>query len=64
MVSIVKCLRKWDNVCKDKIQGALGIKSICDQDIALLGKWLWKVMNDSILNGLKCLKSGCMLEGN
>ena len=61
-VSNVKCLRSeagaWSNVYKSKKQGGLDIKDIKDQNIALLGKWLWKSLNDDVSHWVKPLKDG------
>ena len=60
--SSIKCLRRWDNVCKCKDQGGLGVKNIRYQNIALLGKWLWKALNDKDVGWVKLLKAR-LLEG-
>ena len=40
-----KCLVKWENVCKPKEAGGLGIISLRDQNKALLMKNLYKFYN-------------------
>ena len=45
-MSNVKCLRSWTNVCKCKEKGGSGINNIRDDNVALLGKWLWKALNN------------------
>jgi hypothetical protein len=40
-----KCLVKWENVCKPKKAGGLGVLNLRTQNIALLLKFLFKFMN-------------------
>jgi hypothetical protein len=40
-----KCLVKWENVCKPKKSGGLGVLNLRTQNIALLLKFLFKFMN-------------------
>ena len=40
-----KCLVKWDNVCKPKRAGGLGVLDLRTQNTALLLKFLYKFMN-------------------
>jgi hypothetical protein len=40
-----KCLVKWENVCKPKKAGVLGVLNLRTQNIALLMKNLFKFMN-------------------
>lgn len=48
--SPLKSLIKWSLVCKPKKVGGLGILNIHDFNLALLSKWIWKVLqNDSLL---------------
>ncbi|WVZ60403.1 hypothetical protein U9M48_010430 [Paspalum notatum var. saurae] len=39
-------LIKWNEVCKDKAQGGLGIKNLENLNISLLCKWWWKFENE------------------
>jgi len=55
-VSSIKCLR-CDNVCKSKDQECLEVKDIRDQNTALLGKWLWKALNEKDADWIKLLKA-------
>lgn len=43
---------KWENCCKQKKEekGGLRIKNLEKFNMALLGKWMWRAMNDH--NGL------------
>ena len=41
----VKCLVKWENVCKPKKFGGLGVLNLRTQNTALLMKHLFKFMN-------------------
>ncbi|GKB63767.1 RNA-directed DNA polymerase, eukaryota, reverse transcriptase zinc-binding domain protein [Tanacetum coccineum] len=46
---------KWVDVCKSKVEGGLGIKSLESWNIALISKHIWNIINkkDSIIgNGL------------
>ena len=36
-------LVRWNIVCKPIAQGGLGVRSIDKVNLALLGKWLWRV---------------------
>ena len=38
-------LVKWDMVCKPKIEGGLGLKKARGQNLALLAKLGWKLLN-------------------
>lgn len=33
---------KWKDICKPKIEGALGIKDIASFNVAVMCKWLWR----------------------
>lgn len=33
----------WEEVCKEKAEGGLGVKNLRAFNIALLGKWLWRL---------------------
>lgn len=37
----------WNQVCKPVDCGGLGIRPISDMNKALLGKWIWKVGDNS-----------------
>lgn len=34
----------WENVCKSKAEGGLGIKDLRAVNLALLGKWRWRIL--------------------
>ncbi|KAE9589463.1 putative RNA-directed DNA polymerase [Lupinus albus] len=38
---------KWDRVCKSKLEGGLGVKDIHFFNVALLGKWKWRLVTES-----------------
>ena len=40
-------LKKWSQVCKPKKEGGLGIRPLKEMNLALLGKWLWRIGDDS-----------------
>ncbi|GAB4857205.1 hypothetical protein Ancab_040518 [Ancistrocladus abbreviatus] len=37
---------KWEDVCKKKIHGGLGIKDLRQFNIALVGKWWWRYLQE------------------
>ena len=37
----------WASVCKPKLEGGLGIRPLREMNRALLGKWLWRLGNES-----------------
>lgn len=43
---------KWDDVCKPKESGGLGIKDLFIFNKALIGKWRWRYLNEP--NSLWC----------
>lgn len=38
---------KWDVVCKPKSKGGLGVRNLEVFNLSLLGKWKWRLLNDS-----------------
>lgn len=34
---------RWDKICREKSEGGLGIKSVRAFNLALLGKWHWRM---------------------
>lgn len=48
---------KWDVVCRSREQGELGIKNIKLFNIALLGKWRWRLLREERLLWSLVLKS-------
>lgn len=36
-------LVKWENICKPKKKGGLGVKDLRKLNLSLLGKWWWKL---------------------
>ncbi|KAL8524930.1 hypothetical protein ACS0TY_014520 [Phlomoides rotata] len=36
----------WDIICREKIRGGMGIKNIDWHNLALFGKWGWRVLSD------------------
>jgi hypothetical protein len=37
---------KWDKICKAKERGGLGVRDLRAFNIALLGKWWWRIRNE------------------
>jgi len=40
-------LVNWDIVCKSKREGGLRVINLCNMNLALLGKWLWRFKNSN-----------------
>lgn len=40
-------LVNWSQVCMPKAEGSLGIRPVKEVNVALLGKWLWRIKDDS-----------------
>ncbi|KAL8537670.1 hypothetical protein ACS0TY_012704 [Phlomoides rotata] len=36
----------WEDICKDKGKGGLGIRELGQFNLALLSKWVWRFLND------------------
>lgn len=49
-------LMVWKNICHVKEQGGWGILDLSSFNLALLGKWRWKVLSDSHWGGVKILR--------
>ncbi|GAU22541.1 hypothetical protein TSUD_296610 [Trifolium subterraneum] len=39
------CWVKWDDICKPKIEGGLGVRDLRFVNISLLAKWRWKLLS-------------------
>ena len=37
---------KWEQMCKPKEEGRLGLKDMRFFNFALLGKWKWRLVNE------------------
>lgn len=50
----------WKSMCREKLQGGLGIKDVGAFNNALLGKWKWKVLydNDALWSNLLRFRYG------
>jgi hypothetical protein len=48
---------KWDKVCLDKEHGGLGIKNVKTFNVALLGKWVWRMRVEKETLWYKTLKN-------
>lgn len=40
--------KKWTQVCKSKEESGLGIRAQKEMNLALLGKWLWSMWDESV----------------
>jgi hypothetical protein len=40
------CWVKWEEICKPKKEGGLGVKNLCLMNLSLLAKWRWKLLVD------------------
>ncbi|KAE8675999.1 Myosin-15 [Hibiscus syriacus] len=49
---------KWDDVCKPKNEGGLGVRNLTSMNRALLGKWSWRFANErnSVWRNFICSK--------
>ncbi|CAJ2658352.1 unnamed protein product [Trifolium pratense] len=56
------CWVKWDQVCRAKEQGGLGVKNLELFNIALLSKWKWRSINEknAIWADLLHFRYGCL----
>jgi len=36
----------WESICTPKEDGGLGVRSVGDFNVALLGKWCWRMLNE------------------
>lgn len=48
---------KWEEVCKEKGEGGLGIRGLLAFNRALLGKRIWRFLNESESLWVKVIKS-------
>jgi len=37
----------WDKVCKSKEEGGLGIMNVRQFNLALMGKWIWRLKTET-----------------
>jgi len=55
-ISPCVCLVRWEEVCRLKDEGGLGIANLKQMNQALLGKWLWRYFNQSDLMWRKLIQ--------
>lgn len=51
---------RWEEVCKPKECGGLGIKDLCAFNMALLGKWWWRFLTEPESLWCKVIKAKAM----
>ena len=51
---------KWDAICLQSENGGLGVKRLKEFNISLLGKWVWRLLEEreSLWNVVICAKYG------
>ena len=51
---------KWEDVCRPKKEGGMGVRDVTKFNIALLGKWRWRLLveRDSLWVKVLCVKYG------
>lgn len=47
----------WEDICKPKIEGGLGIRDLESFNRALVGKWIWRLLGESEGLWVKALES-------
>jgi len=53
----------WNTVCRGKEVGGLGVRRIREFNLALLGRWGWRLLTDSISLWIRVLASRYGMEG-
>ena len=54
----------WENLCKPKQEGGLGIKDIRKFNVALLAKWKWRFVSEEVGKWKDLLVSKYGMEGD
>src|ERR1044072_6535432 len=51
---------KWEDVCRPKKEGGMGVRDVTKFNISLFGKWRWKVLveSESLWAKVICAKYG------
>jgi hypothetical protein len=51
---------KWDTICLQTANGGLGVKRLKEFNISLLGKWVWRLLEEreSLWKVVLCAKYG------
>jgi hypothetical protein len=47
---------KWDTICAHRERGGLGVRRVKDFNYALLGKWVWRCLEEVRVYGVACRK--------
>jgi hypothetical protein len=48
---------KWDKICLNKEEGGLGVHRVKEFNLALLGKWCWRLLQETESLWFKVLAS-------
>jgi hypothetical protein len=60
------CWVKWDEICKPKKEGGLGVKNLKVMNLSLLTKWRWKLLSEGneLWKDVVLAKYGSLAVGN
>jgi hypothetical protein len=60
------CWVKWEDICKPKKEGGLGVKNLCVMNLSLLAKWRWKLLleGNELWKKVVMAKYGSNVVGN
>jgi hypothetical protein len=60
------CWVKWEDICKPKKEGGLGVKNLRVMNLSLLAKWRWKLLleGNELWKKVVMAKYGSNVVGN